>query len=357
MIAPLHTYVAYATHPMISSVKQSKTNAAPCLHRTWAVWQNIIEVISVRVLSLRSSVIHGFVTEPWYSHHVRVFMWARGFEYARVAHSLICVPCFMLERGVWFPALMSWVSVTWRGSDTRAPFSVIVWVRGLEFARHCALLSMGVLLCCTQFVFLSAACIYVYLVLCGTCVHVLFCTWLAICLLAMCLCFCFVWACGFCPSFLCATCSCQFVLTPPILLPVYWFIFPSCFPSLPSSFSPFIISLCLQFRVGSLPNVWCRLCPIQPCPALSSSALPSSALPACQPVLFFPYGVVFVRLFVCFLLIKAYFPPAIGSSLSSFPSTLTIIISDAVYTGCCAVRQIPDIKLLPCSVYVVLTQI
>ncbi len=88
-------------------------------------------------------------------------MWARGFECARVARSLICVPCFMLERGVWIPALMFWVSVTWRGSDTRAPFSVIVWVRGLEFARHRALLSTCVLLCCTQFVFLSAACIYV----------------------------------------------------------------------------------------------------------------------------------------------------------------------------------------------------
>ncbi len=46
--------------------------------------------------------------------------------------------------------------------------SVIVWVRGLEFARHRALLSTCVLLCCTQFVFLSAACIYVYLVRCGT---------------------------------------------------------------------------------------------------------------------------------------------------------------------------------------------
>ncbi len=120
-----------------------------------------VSEICVRVLSLRSSVIHGFVTEPWYSHPVRVFMWARGFECARVARSLVCVPCFMLERGVWIPALMSWVLVTWRGSDTRAPFSVIVWVRGLEFARHRALLSTWVLLCCTQFVFLSAACIYV----------------------------------------------------------------------------------------------------------------------------------------------------------------------------------------------------
>ncbi len=49
----------------------------------------------VRVLSLRSSVIHGFVTEPWYSHHVRVFMWARGFECAWVARSLVCVHCFV----------------------------------------------------------------------------------------------------------------------------------------------------------------------------------------------------------------------------------------------------------------------
>ncbi len=93
----------------------------------------------------------------------------------------------------------------------------------------------------------------------------------------MCLCFCFVWACGFCPSFLCATCSCQFVLTPPILLPVYWFIFPSCFPSLPSSFAPFIISLCLQFRVGSylMFDVVCVLSsPVLPCPALPCPALP-----------------------------------------------------------------------------------
>ncbi len=170
-----------------------------------------------------------------------------------------------------------------RGSDTRAPFSVIVW-----FSVSCPRV-----FCCVA----RSSCFYrlhafmLYLVLCGTQrVHVLFCTWLVICLLAMCLCFCFMWARGFCPSFLCATCSCQFVLTPPILLPVYWLIFPSCFPSLPSSFAPFIISLCLQFHVGSLPYVRCRLCP-----ALSSPVQPCLA---CQPAsLFFPYGVVFVCLF------------------------------------------------------------
>ncbi len=83
---------------------------------------------------------------------------------SRALSSACLVSCW----SVVFGALMSWVSVTWRGSDTRAPFSVIVWVRGLEFARHRALLSTCVLLCCTRFVFLSAACIYVYLVLCGT---------------------------------------------------------------------------------------------------------------------------------------------------------------------------------------------
>ncbi len=154
---------------------------------------------TVRVLSLRSSVIHGFVTEPWYSHHVRVFMWARGFECARVARSLVCVPCFMLERGVWIPALMFWVSVTWRGSDTRAPFSVIVWVRGLEFARHRALLSTCVLLCCTQFVFLSAGCIC-YILCCVA--RSLYIHWLRAFMLS-----CLVWTCGLW-VFSLAACSC-----------------------------------------------------------------------------------------------------------------------------------------------------
>ncbi len=87
-----------------------------------------------------------------------VFMWARGFECARALSSAYIVLC-----GAWCldprTHVLSFSSC--RGSDTRAPFSVIVWVRGLGFARHCTLLSTCVLLCCTQFVFLSAACIYV----------------------------------------------------------------------------------------------------------------------------------------------------------------------------------------------------
>ncbi len=44
---------------------------------------------------------------------------------------------------------------------SRSTFCLIVCVCGLEFARLCALLSMCVLWCCMQFVFLSAACIHV----------------------------------------------------------------------------------------------------------------------------------------------------------------------------------------------------
>ncbi len=63
--------------------------------------------------------------------------------------------------------------------------------------------------------------------------------------------------------FVCWPCACVFVLCEHVasvlvfcvpcalmsiwlLLPVYWLIFPSCSPSLPSSFAPFIISLCLS---------------------------------------------------------------------------------------------------------------
>ncbi len=101
---------------------------------------------------------------------------------------------------------------------------------------------------------------------------------LVICLLAVCLCFCFVWAHGFCLSFLCAMCSCQFVLTAPILLLDNWFICPTCY-SLPSSIAPFNISLCLQSRVGSFLYAVYSLCPALPCPGLPWPALPCPALP------------------------------------------------------------------------------
>ncbi len=47
LIAPPYTYVAYATQAIISSLKQSKTNVTPCLHRTRAARQNTVEVIII----------------------------------------------------------------------------------------------------------------------------------------------------------------------------------------------------------------------------------------------------------------------------------------------------------------------
>ncbi len=73
---------------------------------------------------LRSSIIHGFETEPWYSRHVWISCERAASSVLECVRSLVCVPCFMLERGVRIPALMSWVSVTCRGSDSRTPRSV-----------------------------------------------------------------------------------------------------------------------------------------------------------------------------------------------------------------------------------------
>ncbi len=145
--------------------------------------------------------------------------------------------CFVLEHDVWIPTLMSWVSVSWRGSDTHTP-RLVVWVCGLDFARPCTLLFTSFCLvlhlvrvvfgwvhsCCVLCCVAHCLCIYlaacIYAVM--TCVN----TWLmsfliscmfVICfahgwwfvLLAMCLCFCFVWEHGFCPKFsLCHVLSC-----------------------------------------------------------------------------------------------------------------------------------------------------
>ncbi len=89
-----------------------------------SVRTSYLECLIVRVLSLRSSVINGFYDRALILPSYPVFTWACGFEHARAARSLVCVPCFMLERGVRILAFMSWVSVSCRDSDTRAPRSV-----------------------------------------------------------------------------------------------------------------------------------------------------------------------------------------------------------------------------------------
>ncbi len=113
------------------------------------------QLVIVRVLSLRSSVIHGFVTEPWYSRHVL-------FSFERVCSS--------------------------------------VHMAGDLFAGHVLV-------------------------------------------------FCFVWARGFCPSFLCAMCSHVICLDPTHLVTCLLFHFPQLLSLVTLPICSFIISLCLQFAV------------------------------------------------------------------------------------------------------------
>ncbi len=100
------------------------------------------------------------------------------------------------------------------------------------------------------------------------------------------------------------------------------------FSSLPSSFAPFIISLCLQSRAGSSSNVLeCILsCPVLPCLALPCRALSCLAKPASCPV--FPLRGSF-SLFVLFYFwwIKNPFSCIIESSPHPYTLTLTSLLN------------------------------
>ncbi len=189
-----------------------------------------------------------------------VFMWARGFECARAVRSLVCVPCFMLERGVRIPALMSWVSC--RGSDTRAPCSVSLCECAVSSSLDC------VLFCPRVFCFVvlhavrvSIGCMRSCYVLC--CVARSLCISLAACFHVVMSCvntwlMSFLISCMFmsCSAhgwwFVCWPCACVFVLcehmafvlvfcvpcalmsivlTPPKFFPDYWLICTTCLPS------------------------------------------------------------------------------------------------------------------------------
>ncbi len=120
---------------------------------------------------------------------------------------------------------------------------------------------------------------------------------------------------------MCHVLSCQFVLTPPILLPVYWLICPTCLPSLPSSFAPSKISLCLQFRCWfvALCHTTCVLsCPILSCPALH-----------CLPVCFSPTGLFCLLLL---LLIKSLFSSC-NWVLALFPLPVSDITNVDIHTN------------------------
>ncbi len=244
-------------------------------------------------------------------------MWVRGFECARAARSLVCVPCFVLERGVRIPALMSWVSVSCRGSDTRAPCSVSLCERAARVrsaARslvHVCCVCVCVW-CCTQFVFLSAVCIHIMSCAVWHAAHVFH--WLRAfmlsCLvwtrglwvfsLAACSCpvlhmagdlFCWPCACGFvlCEHMafvlvFCVPCALMsIVLTPPILLPDYWLICPTCVFLVTllicSLYNLLVFAVLCQFVIACILS--CPVCLVLSCPALSCPVLPCPVLP-CQ---------------------------------------------------------------------------
>ncbi len=96
------------------------------------------------------------------------FSWVCGFECARAVHSLVCVPCFVLECGVWIPAL----SVSCWGSDTHTPCVHLSRFRSMRSrVRSAACSSVHVccvLCCCMQFMFYRLLEFMLYLVLCGT---------------------------------------------------------------------------------------------------------------------------------------------------------------------------------------------
>ncbi len=79
------------------------------------------------------------------------------------------------------------------------------------------------------------------------------------------------------------------MLIPHILFPDYWLICHTCVISSPSSFAPFIISLCLPSCASFI--VECCLC-LASCPALHCPALPCPVLScpvlSCQSV--FPFS-------------------------------------------------------------------
>ncbi len=269
----------------------------------------------------------GFVTEPWHSRHVL-------FLCECAASSALSSACLVSCCSVVFESRYSCLDFRFMSGfgHSRSMFCLVVWVCGLEFARPLALLSTCVLCCGTQFVFLSAVCIHV--VLC--CVaRSLYIHWLRAFMLS-----CLVWTRGLwvyslaacsCPvlhmagDLFCWPCACVFVchvlsivLSPPILLPDYWLICPTCLSSLPSSFTPFIISLCLQSCASSSSTL------VVPCPAkLWQTWLPAD--------LFFPYAVVLIVL-LNFLQIKTHSLASVSHCLIPSPPPWHKLIQTCIHT-------------------------
>ncbi len=102
----------------------------------------------VRVLSLRSSVIHGFVTEPWHSRHV-LFSCEHAasnvLEPCALSrlHALFCVGAWCSDPGT---HVLSFGFVSGFGYLC-SMFCLVLWACGLEFAWPRALMSTCVVFC------------------------------------------------------------------------------------------------------------------------------------------------------------------------------------------------------------------
>ncbi len=131
----------------------------------------------------------------------------------------LCMPCFTLERGVRIPALMSWVSVSCRGSDTRALHSVSLYECAVSSSLGHTLFCPRVF-CCVARSLCFIGCVHSCYILCSVarslcislaaCFHVVMSflnTWLMsflICCVFM-SCFAHGW------WFVCWPCACVFV--------------------------------------------------------------------------------------------------------------------------------------------------
>ncbi len=242
---------------------------------------------AVRVLSLLSSLFMVL----WQSPDSPVMSCFYIFLCA-----LVCMPCFMLERGVRIQALMScWVSVSCRGSDTRGPCSVLLCKRAVSSSLGpCALLSACVVVFCAACGSCSAACFLVVLC-CRTrlgvpsavcfhalcehvayegshwlCVCVLFCTWLVICFASHVLVILFRVSTWLLSLFsVCHVLSCQLSWHRPSCYLIIGSFAPPVFPPYPPClvpiYSPCVCSpvpVCLSYQpwlCSALP------CPVQPC--------------------------------------------------------------------------------------------
>ncbi len=256
---------------------------------------------------------------------------------------------------------------------SRSMFSLVVWACGLEFTRLCALLSTCVVFCVARGS-CSATCFSCRLVLLHAvrvfigCVHSCYvfccvahslCFSLAACfhvvmscvntrlmsiliscvlvscfahgwwflLLAMCLCFCFVWAHGFVFVF-CVPCALMsIVLTPPILLPDYWLICPTCVSLVTllicSLFILLVLAFLCQFVVVPLYPVPALPCLVLPCLVMPFLVVPCLVVPC--PVLpdFFPPRGSFGCLF-CFIFLINKSPSLCTTESSLHPSSPTL---------------------------------